>query len=115
MNVYVNFNFISIFVAQVFLSNVSPTPPPVSAAAHFNPLITSTALPLPHTRSGKSGSCEYGQIGHHLAVIPVRSLYKQPQFTGSSVVPVEFWKSTPPSLQSWLLHCHFFSCITQSK
>ena len=84
-----------------------PAPPPVSAAAHFNPLITSAAPPLPHTRSGKSSPCECGQTGHHLAVIPVRSLYKQPHFTVSPVVPVEIWKSTPPSLQSWLLTLSF--------
>ena len=48
-----------------------PAPPPVSAT-HFNPLITSAAPPLPHTRSGKSGPCVYGQTGCHLAVIPVR-------------------------------------------
>ena len=51
---------------------------------------------------------------HNLAVTPSEPLYKQPQFTVSSVVPVEFWKSDP-SLQFWLLHCHFSSCITQSK
>ena len=62
---------ISISVAQVFLSNVSPAPPPV-LATHFNPFITSAAPPLPHTRSGKSGPCVYGQTGCHLAVIPVR-------------------------------------------
>ena len=83
-----------------------PAPPPVSAT-HFNPLITSAAPPLPHTRSRKSGPCVYGQTGHNLAVTPSESLYKQPQFTVSSVVPVEFWKSDP-SLQFWLLHCHFF-------
>ena len=30
---------------------------------------------------------------HNLAVTPSEPLYKQPQFTVSSVVPVEFWKS----------------------
>ena len=34
--------------------------------------------------------------------------YKQPHFTVSLVVPVEIWKSTPPSLQSWLLTLSFF-------
>ena len=43
------------FVAQVFIGNVTPPPPPppsylFSAAVHFNPIITSTAPPLPHTR-----------------------------------------------------------------
>ena len=94
-------------MAQEFLSNVSSAPPPVSAAAHFNPIITSAAPPLPHTRFGKSGPCECGQTGYHLAVIPVRFPYKQPHFTVSSVVPVEIWKSTPPSLQSWLLTLSF--------
>ena len=60
-------------VGQVFISNVSTPPPsPFSAAVHFNPIITSTAPPLPHTRSRKSGPCECGQTRYHLAVIPVR-------------------------------------------
>ena len=59
------------------------------------PIITSAAPPLPLTRSGKSGPCVCGQTGHHLTVIPVKSPYKQPQFTVSWVVPVEIWKSTP--------------------
>ena len=46
--------------------------PPLVSATHFNPLITSAAPPLPHTRSGKSGTCVYGQTGNNLAVIPVR-------------------------------------------
>ena len=62
----------SSFVAQVFLSNVSPAPPPFLSSVHFNPFITRAAPPLPFTRSGKIGPCVYGQTGHHLAVIPIR-------------------------------------------
>ena len=93
MNVYVNSNFY--FVDQVFISHVSP-PHPLSQLLSINPLITSTAPPLPHTKFRRSGSCECGQTGSHLAVIPVRFPYKQPRFTVSLVVPVEFWKSTNP-------------------
>ena len=64
--------FYSSSVAQVLLSNVTPAPPPFLSSVHFNPLITSTAPPLPHIRFGKSGPCVYGQTGHHLAVIPAR-------------------------------------------
>ena len=81
---------------QVFISHVSPPLSPFSAAVHFNPLIAGTAPPLPHTKFRRSGLCECGQTGCHLVVIPVRFPYKQPHFTVSLVVPVEFWKSTNP-------------------
>ena len=86
-----------------------PAPPPVSAT-HFNPLITSAAPPLSsHQVQEVSGGAAHVCMVR-LAIIwrspPSGSLYKQPQFTVSSVVPVEYWKSES-SLQFWLLHCHF--------
>ena len=93
-------------MAQVWLSNV-PTPPlPLSQLLILIPLSPARLRPFPHTRSRKSGPCVYGQTGHNLAVIPIR-IPSSPSFTVSSVVPVECWKSDP-SLQFWLLHCHFF-------
>ena len=88
---------------------MSHPPLPRSQLLSINPLITSAAPPLPHTKFRRSGSCECGQTGSHLVVIPVRFPYKQPHFTVSLVVPVESWKSTPPSIQFWLLTLSIFS------
>ena len=106
MNLYVDSNFI--FILWTRCSYLMSHPPPFSQLLSINPLITSAALPLPHTRIRRSGSCECGQTGSHLAVIPVRFPYKQPHFTVSLVVPVESWKSTPPSIQFWLLTLSIF-------
>ena len=97
------------FVAQVFILMSHPPPSPFSAAVHFNPLVT-TPLPrlFPTPSLGRAAHVCMVRLAAIWRSYPSGFLYKQPQFTVSSVVPVEFWKSTPPSLQFWLLHCHFF-------
>ena len=65
-----NFNFTLILWPRC--SYLMFHPPLFLSSVHFNPLITSGAPPLPHTRSGKSGPCVDGQTGCQLAFIPIR-------------------------------------------
>ena len=69
---YVNSNFILFGGPGGHISCLTPPPLPCSQLLSINPLITSTALPLPHTKFKSSGSCECSQTGSHPAVIPVR-------------------------------------------
>ena len=96
-----------------------PPPPPFSCYL-VNPLIPSTAPPLPHTRS-RFNPWSPGGAAHVWVVIwrssPSDFPYKQPQIVMSSVVPVESWRSTFPSNTSSSQGCSHctFSCITQLK
>ena len=95
-------------------------PPPPLSCYLVNPLIPSTAPPLPHTRS-IFNPWSPGGAAHVRAVIwqssPSDFPYRQPQIVMSSVVPVESWRSTFPSNTSSSQGCSHctFSCITQSK
>ena len=114
VGVIILFLFYTVHVDQVWLSNVPMCPAPCPSD-HFNLLYSSAALPPSshqvqkrYQRYREERPCAYGQTGHFWRSYPSGSLYKQPQLTVNSVVPLEFWKSTPPSLQFWLLHCNFF-------
>ena len=78
------------FVAQVFLSNVAPRPSPLSQLLILIPL--SLALPrlFPTPGLGRAAHVCMVRLAAIWQSYPSGSLYKQPQFTVSSVVPVKF-------------------------
>ena len=114
---FILFYFISIHVAQVWLSNVPLCPSPLSQVDHSNLLFSSAAPPFSshQVREVSGGAAHGGMV--RLAMSrrsPLRfSLKSSPSFAVSLVVPVERWKFVPftPVLAAPL---HFFSCITQS-
>ena len=101
------------FVAQVFISNVSP-PPPLPRFQLLSILIPlSPALPRPFPTPGLGRAA-------HVCVVKLAAIwrsypssfpYKQPHFTVSLVVPVEIWKSTNPFPLVLVAHTVIFSLV----
>ena len=94
---------------------MSHPPSPSTAAVRFNPIITSAARPFP--------TPSFGGVAHvcvvKLAAIwrssPSDFPYKQPHFTVSLVVPVEFWKSTNPFPPVLATHTVIFSLVLLNR
>ena len=99
------------FVGQVFISYVSPPPPPSQPLSILIPL--SPALPRPFPTPSFWGAAHVSVV--KLAAIWRSSLsgspYKQPHFTVSLVVPVEIWKSTNPFPLVLVAHTVIFSLV----
>ena len=105
---HVNFNFILVLWPRCSYLMFHPPLPLFSALSILIPLSLVLPLLFPTPGLGRAAHVCMVRLATIWRSYPSGSLYKQPQLTVSSVVPVEFWKSTPPSLQFWLLHCHFF-------
>ena len=88
----------------MFISHVSPSPPPHSQLLYVNPLITSAAPPLPHTRFRRSGSCECGQLAAIWRSSPSGFPYKRPQIFSSSCGVLEVYNPFPLVLATNTVH-----------
>ena len=104
------------FVGQVFISNVSPPPPPLSQPLSVL-ILLSPALPrlFPTPGLGRAAHVRVVKLAAIWWSFPSGFPYKQPHFAVSLVVPVEFWKSTNPFPPVLAAHTVIFSLVLLNR